>query len=105
MQPIIVNYANIHAVLFLCCRFAEALKSPTEPAPGMRCEVELRSRPSSRPPPPSKPVNQVAPAATGERWEQGELLLLMYVLGGREVGQVTVFKRPLSVWKLDLTKI
>jgi hypothetical protein len=35
----------------------------------------------------------------------GELMLLMYVLGGREVGQVTVFRRPLSVWRLDLTRL
>ena len=32
------------------------------------------------------------------------LLLLMFVVGGREVGQVTVFRRPISLWKLDLTK-
>lgn len=35
---------------------------------------------------------------------ENQLMLLMYILGGREVGQVTVFKRPISVWKLDLTK-
>ena len=33
-----------------------------------------------------------------------QLNLLMYIIGGREVGQVTVFRRPISIWKLDLTK-
>jgi hypothetical protein len=28
----------------------------------------------------------------------------MYIVGGREVGQVTVFKRPISMWRLDLTR-
>jgi hypothetical protein len=28
--------------------------------------------------------------------------LYMFVLGGKEQGQVTVFKRPVSVWKLQL---
>jgi hypothetical protein len=37
--------------------------------------------------------------------DSSELMLLMYVLGGREVGQVTVFRRPLSVWRLDLTRL
>ena len=52
--------------------------------------------------------NKVAPAGPGEEaasWSEGQLIMDMYVLGGREVGQVTVFKRPLSVWKLDLTSI
>ena len=54
--------------------------------------------------------SRVGPAVTSDSsssgsWEQGELLILMYVLGGREVGQVTVFRRPLSLWKLDLTKL
>ena len=35
---------------------------------------------------------------------RSQLRLLMYIVGGREVGQVTVFKRPISMWKLDLTK-
>ena len=26
----------------------------------------------------------------------------MYILGGKEIGQLTVFKRPISIWKLDL---
>jgi hypothetical protein len=34
---------------------------------------------------------------------KNQLSLLMYVIGGR-VGQVTVFNRPISLWKLDLTK-
>ena len=38
-------------------------------------------------------------------WAEGQLIMDMYILGGREVGQVTVFKRPLSIWKLDLTSI
>lgn len=37
--------------------------------------------------------------------QQGrQLVLMMYIVGGREVGQVTVFRRPISIWKLDLTK-
>ena len=36
--------------------------------------------------------------------DNNELLLLLYLIGGREVGQVTVFKRPISIWRLDLTK-
>lgn len=35
---------------------------------------------------------------------RNQLQLLMYIVGGREVGQVTVFKRPISMWKLDLTR-
>jgi len=34
-----------------------------------------------------------------------QLRLLMYVIGGREVGQVTVFRRPLSIWRLELTRL
>ena len=59
--------------------------------------------------------NKVAPASDefpgnngdGEAssWAEGQLIMDMYILGGREVGQVTVFKRPLSIWKLDLTSI
>lgn len=45
--------------------------------------------------------NKVMPGST--ETEQ-TLTLLMFVVGGREVGQVTVFKRPISIWKLDLTK-
>ena len=104
------------------------MKSPTEVEDGERiCQVELRSRPkseylertevrpfSARPLShqptragelPVRGENRVAPAGTEESWEQGELLLLMYIVGGREVGQVTVFRRPLSVWKLDLTRL
>jgi hypothetical protein len=57
------------------------------------------------------------PVSTGGRVESAEMLefkdrdenrnqlqLLMYIVGGREVGQVTVFKRPISMWKLDLTR-
>ena len=33
-----------------------------------------------------------------------QLKLFMYIVGGREVGQVTVFRRPVSMWRLDLTK-
>jgi len=36
--------------------------------------------------------------------QQQQLTLLMYVVGGRESGQSTVFRRPISVWRLDLTK-
>ena len=53
--------------------------------------------------------NKVVPTATAEQsassWAEGQLIMDMYILGGREVGQVTVFKRPLSVWKLDLTSL
>ena len=42
---------------------------------------------------------------TVSSWAEGQLIMDMYILGGREVGQVTVFKRPLSVWKLDLTSL
>ena len=35
---------------------------------------------------------------------RNQLKLLMYIVGGREIGQVTLFKRPISMWKLDLTK-
>ena len=57
--------------------------------------------------------NRVAPTAssaaaddqTVSSWAEGQLIMDMYILGGREVGQVTVFKRPLSVWKLDLTSL
>ncbi|CAG0886636.1 unnamed protein product [Cyprideis torosa] len=30
--------------------------------------------------------------------------LFLYVLGGKEVGQIVAFRRPLSVWRLDLRK-
>ncbi len=48
----------------------------------------------------------VGPPTLDKDYRDGEqqLLLLMYVVGGREVGQVTVFRRPISVWRLDLTK-
>ena len=35
---------------------------------------------------------------------RNQLKLLMFIVGGREIGQVTLFKRPISMWKLDLTK-
>ena len=35
---------------------------------------------------------------------RNQLKLLMYIVGGREIGQATLFKRPISMWKLDLTK-
>ena len=35
---------------------------------------------------------------------RNQLKLLMYIIGGREIGQATLFKRPISMWKLDLTK-
>ena len=33
-----------------------------------------------------------------------QLKLLMYIVGGREASQVTLFKRPISIWRLDLTQ-
>ena len=51
--------------------------------------------------------NRVSPMMMGEVQNGGDanqLMLLMYIIGGREIGQVTVFKRPISVWRLDLTK-
>ena len=45
--------------------------------------------------------NSVSDSADSEKQQ---LTLLMYIVGGREVGQVTVFKRPISLWRLDLTK-
>jgi hypothetical protein len=84
-------------------------------------EVELRTRrPHSMhlPPPSASPTEDAAKPlrrplshgtgageATAVGDVGGELMLLMYVLGGREVGQVTVFRRPLSVWRLDLTRL
>jgi hypothetical protein len=80
-------------------------------------QVELRTRrPHSMhlPHPPASPTEDAAkplrrPLSHGEATAVGdgggELMLLMYVLGGREVGQVTVFRRPLSVWRLDLTRL
>ena len=68
---------------------------------------------------PARPVsaeirreNRVAPSVGGAKEfvddhdgrGSHQLTLLMYVVGGREVGQVTVFRRPISVWRLDLTK-
>ena len=40
----------------------------------------------------------------GQPTNRNQLKLLMFIVGGREIGQVTVFKRPISMWKLDLTK-
>lgn len=40
----------------------------------------------------------------GHSANRNQLKLLMYIVGGREIGQVTLFKRPISMWKLDLTK-
>jgi hypothetical protein len=45
-----------------------------------------------------------AASCASEAKDDNHLMLLMYVLGGREVGHVTVFKRPISIWRLDLTK-
>ena len=113
--------------MFTLFRFAEALKSPTT-GDSPSCQVELRTRPKSefveRPENPSfrtRPLshleqsvrdkvglktveNRVSPVAD-QGWEQSELQLHMYIVGGREVGQVTVFRRPLSIWRLDLTKL
>ena len=53
---------------------------------------------------PAKP----RPLSTGPEQEEqypAQLRLLMYVVGGREVGQVTVFRRPLSIWRLELTRL
>ena len=148
-------------ILNFFCRYAEALKSPTDDQPsapsrpelrrpqtttGSSCQVELRTRPRSefirtgirtnpyksgpsesgetdgrRPRSCDQAIiggpgggNKVAPtmddlsANNGDEassWAEGQLIMDMYILGGREVGQVTVFKRPLSIWKLDLTSI
>ncbi len=52
--------------------------------------------------------NAVRPASSVKDYNysdsEQQLVLLMYIVGGREVGQVTVFRRPISVWRLDLTK-
>ena len=105
-------------------RFARALMSPPtqdEAARGCRqgAAVELRGRPRS--------MNILREVASSDKAEEvvgpnrrpasshrgeggssdggGELMLLLYVLAGREIGQVTVFRRPLSVWRLDLTRL
>ncbi len=85
---------------------------------GGQVELRTRGRPHSMhlPPHPAlSPTDDAAkplrrPLSHGEATAVGdggggELMLLMYVLGGREVGQVTVFRRPLSVWRLDLTRL
>ncbi len=83
---------------------------------GGQVELRTRGRPHSMhlPPHPASPTEDAAkplrrPLSHGEVAAVddggGELMLLMYVLGGREVGQVTVFRRPLSVWRLDLTRL
>lgn len=62
-----------------------------------------------------RPESQVSPVGScdsmgrpvrppGMDPNHNQLNLLMYIIGGREVGQVTVFRRPISIWKLDLTK-
>ncbi|XP_040578095.1 uncharacterized protein [Lepeophtheirus salmonis] len=38
-----------------------------------------------------------------EQKGDNQLILLMYILGGLEIGHIPAFKRPLSMWKLDLT--
>lgn len=40
----------------------------------------------------------------GQPPNRNQLKLLMFIVGGREIGQVTLFKRPISMWKLDLTR-
>jgi len=57
-------------------------------------------------------VRRQRPLSTGEEdlpacngFYPPQLRLLMYVIGGREVGQVTVFRRPLSIWRLELTRL
>ena len=56
----------------------------------------------------SADMNRVAPSSPSSSSancnDNNELLLLLFLIGGREVGQVTVFKRPISIWRLDLTK-
>lgn len=42
--------------------------------------------------------------SNGQTTNRNQLKLLMYIVGGREIGQATLFKRPISMWKLDLTK-
>ncbi len=105
---------------FFCFRFARALMSLPADRPetaGGQVELRTRGRPHSMhlPHPPTSPTEDAAkplrrPLSHGAAGEAvgdggGELMLLMYVLGGREVGQVTVFRRPLSVWRLDLTRL
>jgi hypothetical protein len=36
--------------------------------------------------------------------QQGMEEMFVYLIGGREVGQIVAFRRPISVWKLDLNK-
>ncbi|CAG0913667.1 unnamed protein product [Notodromas monacha] len=36
--------------------------------------------------------------------QQGVEEMFVYLVGGREVGQIVAFRRPISVWKLDLNK-
>ncbi len=106
--------------MIYCFRFARALMSlPADRAETAGGQVELRTRrPHSMhlPHPPASPTEDAAKPlrrplshgageATAVGDGGGELMLLMYVLGGREVGQVTVFRRPLSVWRLDLTRL
>eukprot|EP00095_Tigriopus_kingsejongensis_P007116 maker-scaffold303_size215788-snap-gene-1.11 protein:Tk07116 transcript:maker-scaffold303_size215788-snap-gene-1.11-mRNA-1 annotation:"ras guanine nucleotide exchange factor f" len=82
--------ANVSAVSTPCGTIPQPVKKPARP---ISTEIPR--------------VNKISPMKTNPHEpEMGEnqLMLLMYILGGREVGQVTVFKRPISVWKLDLTK-
>ena len=91
--------------------YAEALKCPTDESDTVQCEgVEMREksgrhamvRPRSEVI--STNCNRARPLSAGKvdgvRGEMGQLV--MYVVGGREVGKVTVFNRNISIWKLQL---
>lgn len=40
----------------------------------------------------------------GERYEKEPAKVCVFLIGGKEQGQVTVFRRPLSIWKLTLSR-
>ncbi|XP_063976000.1 uncharacterized protein LOC135161924 [Diachasmimorpha longicaudata] len=108
-------------------KFAKILNSPPdsvlEDAPGRSASqtfaelLELQELKQPRAPPKSLPLGSTSPsrrAVSASRAERQKAKLVasqtpltpaplyVFLIGGREKGQVTVFARPVSLWKLQL---
>lgn len=66
--------------------------------------LEVEKRTSFRENSPSATLNRSRAVSAGRRGSGADpgSALYVYVVGGKEQGQVTVFRRPISIWRLQL---
>ena len=95
--------------------YAAVLKCPTTEVDKRRFEgVEMRekTRPERRRPQSEIITSSIAGVSRARPMSDSDLVpremprvqenLVMYVVGGREVGQINMFQRNISIWKLQL---